>query len=68
MIYNLNRQEFETISDQLFLEEELNVLLLKDLDIDEFIIQPSKQKFTTIEKKGSQIFIKVREGTFNFFR
>jgi len=64
MIYNLSRQEFETISGQLFLEEELNNLFLDDLDLDEFIIQPSSQKFTTFEKKNSQLFIKIREGIF----
>jgi len=62
MIYNLSRQEFETISGQLFLEEELNNLFLDDLDLDEFIIQPSSQKFTTFEKKKQSTFYKNKRG------
>ncbi len=65
MIYNLNLEEFETVADQLLTQTELEDLsLLLGHDLDEFIVQSSRQKFTTIEKKGSQIFIKVQQGIF----
>ena len=66
MIYNLNLEEFETVADQLLLQEEMTELdlLLLDHEIDEFVINSSDQKATTIILEGDKLFIKVREGLF----
>ena len=66
MNYNLNLEEFETVSQQLLLEEELDdlSLLLLDHDIDDFVVCPSSQGAATFTLKDDKLFIKTREGIF----
>ena len=66
MIYEISRQEFETVAHQLLLQEELSELdlLLLDNDIDELIINSSDQKSTTIILEGDKLFVNVRQGIF----
>ena len=70
MIYNLNLEEFETIANQLLLQEEmteLDILLLNN-DIDEFVVCPSSQEAATFTLENDKIFIKVRGGLFKNLR